>query len=570
MTACVENLDDWNVDQKKASAVPPRTLFTNALKGITDIVTTPNVNSNNFRMFVQYWATTTYLDEPRYNMTARTYSQSQWYAAYRDALNDLAEAKRLITEDELLDVDVKANQLALVEIMEVYCWNFLLNTFGDVPYTSALDSENLLPEYEDAATIFDDLLVRLDAAMGSIKPSAGTFTNGADVIYGGSASKWLLFGNSLKLKMGMLLADVNPSKSKTLVEQAAAGGVITTNDNVAAFPYISAPPNNNPISANLNKQFTSREDFVVASTIVDAMNERNDPRSQFYFTDENGLFIGGKYGFANTYGNFSHVSAKIIDPTFEGILIDASEVEFLLAEAVERGYSVGGSAEDHYKSAITLSMTYWGVEEGDSKAQKAVIAGIGDGGAGYSVGDTLRLSLGDPAIAAADPTKPVGVASDTTTVTVTTVDDDGAITAVDILDEGKYSIRPNTYTLTVTGGTGTKAELNVYYDGGYSTYLEDPKVAYATAAGNWKQKIGTQKWIALNNRGWESWVEWRRLDQPVLAPPSGPGVTGTLYIPKRMIYPVIEQTVNGDQWSAAAARFNSDSPDAPLFWDVIN
>src|SRR6187455_1645987 len=154
MTACVENLDNWNVDQKKASVVPARTLFTNALKGIIDIVTTPNVNSNNFRMFVQYWATTTYLDEPRYNMTQRLYSQNQWYAAYRDALNDLAEAKRIINEDAILAADVKANQLALIEIAEVYCWNFLVNTFGDVPYTEALDSENLLPAYDDAATVY--------------------------------------------------------------------------------------------------------------------------------------------------------------------------------------------------------------------------------------------------------------------------------------------------------------------------------------------------------------------------------------------------------------------------------
>lgn len=466
LTACVESLDDWNVDQKKATNIPPRTLFTNALKGIIDIVTTPNVNSNNFRMFVQYWATTTYLDEPRYNMTQRLYSQNQWYAAYRDALNDLKEAKRLIHADEILAADIKANQLALVEIVEVYCWNFLVNTFGDVPYSEALDSENLLPAYDPAQTVYNDLLVRLDAALNSLTTGVATFGT-ADVLYNGSAAKWKLFGNSLKLKMGMLLADVDNGKAKTLVEEAAAAGVILANADNARFPYISAPPNNNPISANLNPLFSSREDFVMASTIIDAMNERNDPRRQFYFTQVGGAYKGGNYGFSNAYGDFSHVSTKIIEPTFEALYIDASEMHFLLAEAAERGYTVTGTAEEHYNEAITQSILYWG-----------------------------------------------GTAADAT------------------------------------------------------TYLAQANVAYATADGDWKEKIGTQKWIALNNRGWDSWVEWRRLDYPVLLPPSGPSIPNALSIPTRMIYPVIEQTVNTAQWTTAAGRYSSDSPNAKLFWDV--
>lgn len=466
LTACVESLDDWNNDQKRASVVPARTLFTNALKGVTDIITTPNVNSNNFRMFVQYWATTTYLDEPRYNMTQRLYSQNIWYAVYRDALNDLMEAKQLLEEDVVTAEAVKNNQLALVEIMEVYCWTVLVHTFGDVPYSEALDSEALLPKYDDAATIYSDLFTRLDAALAKLTPGTASFGT-ADLLYSGSAAKWVLFGNSLKLKMGMTVADVDPSKGKSAVEEAFAAGIIATSADNARFPYISAPPNNNPISANLNPLFSSREDFVMASTIIDAMNERDDPRREFYFTTVDGEYVGGNYGFSNPYADFSHVSTKIIEPTFEALLIDVSEMEFMLAEAVERGFNVTGTAEEHYNNAITESILYW-------------------------------------------------------------------------------------------GGTETDA----------SDYLAQPLVAYSTADGDWKEKIGVQKWIALNNRGWDAWVEWRRLDYPQLSPPSGPSIPNELFIPVRMIYPVIEQTVNGDQWSTAAARYNSDSPNAKLFWDV--
>jgi hypothetical protein len=468
LTSCVDSLDDYNIDVKRASDVPPRTLFTNALKGITDILTTPNVNNNNYRMFVQYWATTTYLDEPRYSMTSRAYSQNLWNAIYRDGLADLNEAKRLINLDATLDPAIKNNQLGIIGLVEVFSWNVLINTFGDVPYSEALNSDNLLPVYDDAETIFNDLATRLDASLALLNTSS-TSLGSADVIYSGNVARWIKFGNSLKLKMGMLIADKNTAKAKTMVEAAATNlaNLIQSNAENARFPYIAAPPNNNPISANVNPTFTSREDFVVASTIVDAMKLRNDPRLPQYFTQVNGNYVGGNYGFSNAYANYSHVSTKIAAATLEGILMEYAEVEFLLAEAVERGFTVPGTAETHYNNAITASILYWG---------------------------------------------------------------------------------------------GTAAEANAY--------LLQPSVAYTTAAGNYKEKIGTQKWIALFNRGWESWVEWRRLDAPTLNPPSGPGITGTLKIPTRMIYPVVEQTLNGAQWEAASTAIGGDSPDTKLFWDV--
>jgi len=461
LTACVDSLEDYNVDQKRASAVPPATLFTNALKGMIDIITTPNVNSNNYRMFVQHWATTTYLDEPRYSMTSRLYSQNFWNAVYRDVLADLKESKRLINLDALLDPAVKNNQLGIIGITEVYSWNTLINTFGSVPYTEALDSEKLLPKYDDAATIYNDLLVRLDASLALLNPASNSLGT-ADLIYGGSVAKWVKFGNSLKLKMGMQLADKDAAKAKTLVEQAATAGLLTSADN-ARFPYVSGAPNNNPISTNLNPTFTSREDFVVADKIVNDMNTLNDPRRPFYFTQVGSAYVGGKYGYPNTYANFSHPSAKIIAPTFEALFMDYSEIEFLLAEAVERGFAVGGTAATHYDNAITASIVYW-------------------------------------------------------------------------------------------GGTAVEA----------TAYLLQPTVAYATAAGTYKEKIGNQKWIALFNRGWDAWVEWRRLDFPVLTPP-----LPDLKIPVRMIYPPSEATANTAPWEAAkTALGGEDSPNIKIFWDV--
>lgn len=464
LTACVDSLDDYNVDTKKATAVPEVTLFSNALKGLIDDITTPSVNTNNFRLYVQQWSTTTYLDEPRYNLTARTIPQSFWQAIYRDVISDIKESKRILGLNTLVTAESKANQMAQLEITEIYAWSILVNTFGNIPYTQAMDPTNPLPAYDDAKTVYYDLLTRLDAALASIN-TTGTAFGAGDLIYKGDMTKWKKFGNSLKLKMALIIADSDEAKAKALVA-AAAPNVFTSNADKAAFAYVSTPPNYNPVAQNLNATFSSRQDYVISSTLIDQMNATSDPRRPIFFTPTTaGTYVGGNYGFLNTYSDFSHPGTKIIDPTLEGLYMDYSEVEFDLAEAVERGF-ITGSAEDHYNKAITASITYWGGSAADA-----------------------------------------------------------------------------------------------------ATYLAQPKVAYATAGATYKEKIGVQKWIALYNRGYEAWVEWRRLDFPKLSPPTGGNAPAGLAIPVRIIYPINEQTLNPASRSAAATAIGGDLATVKLWWD---
>jgi hypothetical protein len=465
LTSCVDSLDDYNVDQKRPSTAPPPTLFTNAIKNLADAMTTPNVNNNNFRLYVQQWATTTYLQEPRYDMTSRIIPQNLWQSLYKDVLADLREARRLTNLDPLLDANVKATRLAQLEIMEVFSWSLLVTTFGDVPYGEALNYENPVPVYDDAETVYGDLLSRLDAALDALDPANTGFTT-ADLIYGGDVAKWIKFGNSLKLRMALLIADIDNTTAQTLAEEAAPNVIASAADN-ARLPYLSAPPNNNPVSANLNPLFSTRQDYVIAETFIETMKARNDPRLPQYFTTVDGEYIGGEYGFLNAYADFSHVSDKTMAPAFESLFMDYSEVEFLLAEALERGYAVGGTAEGHYNNAIRASIIYWG---------------------------------------------------------------------------------------------GTNAEADAY--------LAQANVAYTTAAGDYKEKIGIQTWIALNNRGLEAWSAWRKYDYPVLLPPSGPDVPPGLQVPVRLIYPINEQTLNGENRAKAATAIGGDVSTTKLFFDA--
>ncbi|RAJ30196.1 SusD/RagB family nutrient-binding outer membrane lipoprotein [Pedobacter cryoconitis] len=470
-SSCAKNKSDYNIDQKNATDVPAPTLFTAAEKNIADILTTPSVNSNVFRFYVQYWTATDYLDEPRYNLTARSIPQSFWVTMYRDVIANLRESKRLIAADKLIDADVAVNQTAQAEILEIMAWSSLVNTFGNVPYTEAMDIGNVQPKYDDAATVYADLLVRLDEALGKLKVSAAGYGN-ADLMYNGDAAKWVKFGNSLKLRLGLILADKDPAKAKTAIELAAANVLSSAADN-ARFPYVGSPPNNNPIATAANPALTSRKDYVGTQSFINKLNALEDPRRAGFFTNKDGQYIGGYYGFFNSYSNYSTMSARVSALNFEALLMDYPETEFALAEAGARGFAVPGTPQEHYNKAVTASIEYWG---------------------------------------------------------------------------------------------GTAAEA--------ATYLARPDVAYSTASADFKETIGTQKWIALYNRGYESWTEWRRLDFPKLDPPSsanapeGQSAPSGLTIPVRLIYPINEQTLNGANRAAAAAAIGGDLAVTKLFWDV--
>ncbi|RYZ52536.1 MAG: SusD/RagB family nutrient-binding outer membrane lipoprotein, partial [Chitinophagaceae bacterium] len=103
------------------------------------------------------------------------------------------------------------------------------------------------------------------------------------------------------------------------------------------------------------------------------------------------------------------------------------------------------------------------------------------------------------------------------------------------------------------GGTNAQADA----------YLAQPAVAYTTASGNYKEKIGTQKWIALQNRGYEAWTEYRRLDFPVLNAPA----TAKSGFPNRFTYPTNEQTLNNTNYTDASGKMGGDKVESKLFWD---
>lgn len=357
-----EQYEDLNRDPKNPTQVAPEYLFTAATVSLADRLASPNVNENISRFLAQYLTATTYLDEPNYDLTNRGIPEDLWSEIYRDVIFDLQDAKRIIEASTELSEAEKNARIGQIEVIEVYAWQVLVDTFGNIPYTQALNaSEFPLPAYDDAGEIYEDLISRIEAADALL--AAGQGFSGADVIYGGDMSKWMKFANSLQLRLGMRLAQVPGYEqlSVATTEDALADGVFTSNADNATIAYESNPPNTNPLWEDLVQ--SGRSDYVAANTLVNIMNELDDPRRDEYFSQNLGddTYVGGIYGGSNSFQLYTHIGEMFLDPTLPGILMDLAEVEFHQAKAAElSAYNISGSAEEHYNQAIIASITYYG------------------------------------------------------------------------------------------------------------------------------------------------------------------------------------------------------------------
>ncbi|WP_435523432.1 SusD/RagB family nutrient-binding outer membrane lipoprotein [Chryseobacterium indoltheticum] len=85
-------------------------------------------------------------------------------------------------------------------MLEVYTYQVLVDSFGNVPYTQAGKPETIvLPKYDDAKTIYENLIIRVNSALSTLDSGYASFESG-DNIYNGNVGDWIVFANSLKLK----------------------------------------------------------------------------------------------------------------------------------------------------------------------------------------------------------------------------------------------------------------------------------------------------------------------------------------------------------------------------------
>ncbi len=369
VVSCGDNLADLNVDPNESTSGGTGVeVFTSAL-GYYGLALDAYFNEDN-SLFAQYVAGgpgVALLDLERYFIEP-TQSNNEWLYSYSDCLSDLKYVRDNGNE-ALSNVS---------EVMSVLIYQNLVDHFGDVPYTDALkgaDEEAILsPTYDDAQSIYNDLVVRLDAAIEVLSTTEAE-VGAEDLIYNGDLNKWIDLANSLKLRLLMRQSITGDAASlgQQVRDLISTGTFINDEEGLARIPFDGAA------GQNYNPQFAKREGgvgqfYVASKSSTDVLEGLQDPRGLKLYDEAEGPggLVGLKQGDINELispkpADFSFPSAIAYGEANDVILMSHWEVLFLRAEAAMR-FGTFDDEKEMYDNAITAHFVYVGLTEADASA----------------------------------------------------------------------------------------------------------------------------------------------------------------------------------------------------------
>jgi hypothetical protein len=529
--SCTKKFDAINTDPTQASAAQfdPNLL----LSGSQTAYFIANQGYNGPILFQSMWVQTLasaaypsyYSNGDKYvgsgNLT--DYQGRLWTRAYNSA-SYCYELMSLAKSSKDSGVSI-SNLTGIATIIELLNIQVLTDTYGDVPFTQALQAKTglTLPVYDKQQAIYTSMLSKLDSVLPTLDATKATPTNDA-WSYKGNIAQWKKFGYSLMLRMAMRLTKVDAATAQKYAEKAAAGGTFASNgDNLyQVFDNANGYGNNN------SSALVTPEDYSEAKwgkVLVDYLKGRNDPRltliaeipdtgydatakalkstiptvpADHTFSKQLGMPNGydqnagatdishepnfpGASGSAggkslNKVGWYSRPATSVYIPlNTPGFVLTYAQTELLLAEAAARGWNVGGTAAGHYTNGLIGGLLSYG---------------------------TLSSS------AAIDSATAVPFAA--------------------------------AHPLDVSSLTNSLQQINTEY--------------WATA--------GTIFDFV------ECWCNWRRSGYPVLAPVNYTGNFSSGTIPRRQQYPITEAATNPANYkTAASAITGGDLFNSRVWWD---
>lgn len=410
-TSCRESLEDININPYQPENVPTSGIFNSAAKELMDATRNSFESGRMTLPWVQYSAQVNYTEEDRFQ-----FRQSSSTSLYTNLFRVAKDYKSIIeanTDNRKVQASKygsNENQIAVARIMLSYVFSTLADTYGSIPYYSygnqdtdfqALDLEKYpQPLYAPQAKIYADILDELKKASEQIDTSNNKLTG--DAIFGGNMTKWKRFANSLRLRVANRLNGVIPT-AQAHINDAIASGVMQSNDDNAVLFYQNDLLLPSPMYSDI--YVNSRTDFKISNTMVEALKGNKggfglDPRlfkyaAPVYLVDNNDNYvldannnkvqliinpnnppftynqskkvenyIGMPYGLTRTIAagqnaaGASYWSNNVIKANFGEVLMEYSEVEFILSE-------VNGWNQTNYTNGVKASLEKWGVDAVD-------------------------------------------------------------------------------------------------------------------------------------------------------------------------------------------------------------
>jgi len=384
VNSCTDEFGDYNTNKTEMMSVGPKqlsALFSNAIFRSLNWQTTDNYSRMSSTManhLCGYISCGMYIQEQN-NMNLGWHNTG-WSRQYTNTIPTLQSILEITK-----DTNIPAYSIAM--IYRVYVMQWLTDIWGPVPYTKAGSGEGKVP-YESQQDVYSLMFADLAAAISALNsalqsdPSLNVYGAG-DMVYGGDVSKWIRFGNTLRLRMAIRISNIDPDKAKLEGEAAvaaSAGGTLETNDHDALCEVTSWASTGNGLP-----RMESFFQDVMSTTMESFMVGWNDPRlSEFWspvqqdptmegdgylqqFKDHVGGYHGMTRGFETDWFTYVRAHSKY-GPRFKDgnqlvtpiNMMHAAEAWFLKAEGVWRGWNMGGgSAQSFYEQGIATSLKQW-------------------------------------------------------------------------------------------------------------------------------------------------------------------------------------------------------------------
>jgi hypothetical protein len=375
MVSACKKIEDLQKDPAAVYDPAPKLIFTGLLMRASDAPWSQDQRHNQYMTQNEAY----YAGQP-YNWTTGSYEDA--YGALRDVNRMEVEAQKA--------GELGAVYLSMAKFFKAYFFCRATAMFGDIPMSEAIKGEadnNFQPKYDTQQAVYAQVLNWLEEANTELEAHAaqGASLEG-DFFYDGQIDKWRKLVNSFKLRVLMDLSKRADDTPDLRVKERFAELLA----NPSQFPLILSNQDNFQLLYNtINMYPLWPSDGIVikrdarntlGATYVDILKESRDPRLLIQALPAEGLradpdnpftaFQGGKTGDLQstllkqaTEGQLSMINFDywIASPSgIPAIQLGASEVQFALAEGVNRGWAAGNAAE-HFELGIEESMKFYGV-----------------------------------------------------------------------------------------------------------------------------------------------------------------------------------------------------------------
>ncbi|MFT2008231.1 SusD/RagB family nutrient-binding outer membrane lipoprotein [Pontibacter sp. 13R65] len=269
------------------------------------------------------------------------------------------------------------NYKGIALVLRSWLFQNLTDLYGPIPFREAASvkySNITTPVYESQEAVYAGLLADLETAVSLLGTSSES-VNG-DILYSGDIQNWKKFSSGLMLRLLMRQSNrVNPTaQMERIISDPVRYPLFTSHSDQAALQYLAdTRANEAPFYRNSNSDYGIS--YRASNTLVNYLQSLNDPRL-YVFALPASLADVGYAGAINGTGDWDN-PAKYSPPGMlwaplqynplaspvaaQSILLSYSEVQFILAEAAEKGFLQGGSsrAAEHYLNGIKMQFTYY-------------------------------------------------------------------------------------------------------------------------------------------------------------------------------------------------------------------